>query len=237
VIEKQTTSEQTREVQDAIFRARRQIDSFEQQYARPSGSVALMAVSKTKPVAMIRAAIAAGQRDFGENYLDEALLKIAELKDEPCTWHFIGQIQSNKTASIASHFDWVHGIDREKIATRLSAQRPQELPPLDCCIQLNIDQEATKAGITPDALPALCQHISQLPRLRLRGLMCIPAPRNDLQGQRQLFNEVTRAMHNLQESFPGIDTLSMGMSGDLEAAIAEGSTMVRLGTALFGARA
>jgi len=193
VIEKQTTSEQTREVQDAIFRARRQIDSFEQQYARPSGSVALMAVSKTKPVAMIRAAIAAGQRDFGENYLDEALLKIAELKDEPC--------------------------------------------PLDCCIQLNIDQEATKAGITPDALPALCQHISQLPRLRLRGLMCIPAPRNDLQGQRQLFNEVTRAMHNLQESFPGIDTLSMGMSGDLEAAIAEGSTMVRLGTALFGARA
>ena len=154
-------------MQDAIFVVRRQIDSIEQQYARQSGSVALMAVSKTKPVAMIRAAIAAGQRDFGENYLDEALLKIAELKDEPCTWHFIGQIQSNKTASIATHFDWVHGIDREKIATRLSAQRPEELPPLDCCIQLNIDQEATKAGITPDALPALCQHTVSYTHLTL----------------------------------------------------------------------
>lgn len=225
------------DIQQAIRATRKQIAEFQQRYEHAAQDVALLAVSKTKPVELIRAAMDAGQQDFGENYLDEALTKIATIGRDACIWHFIGQIQSNKTAAIAANFDWVHGIDRTKIATRLAAQRPESAAPLNCCIQLNIDCETTKAGVQPADLPALCEHIAGLPQLNLRGLMCIPAPRDDLPGQRELFRQVTQALRNLHSSHPQLDTLSMGMSGDLEAAIAEGSTMVRIGTALFGARA
>ncbi len=224
------------QIQQAIKSIREQIDAFQQRYDSAAPDVTLLAVSKTKPVELIRAAMAAGQRDFGENYLDEALTKIETIGREACTWHFIGQIQSNKTAAIAANFDWVHGIDRDKIATRLAAQRPDSLPPLNCCIQLNIDDEDTKAGVQPEQLPDLCAHIAELPQLALRGVMCIPAPRTELDEQRALFREVTRALYDIKASYPHLDTLSMGMSGDLEAAVAEGSTLVRIGTALFGAR-
>ena len=224
-------------VQAAITQTLAQLRLYEEQHGRTPSSVALLAVSKTKPISLIKAALAAGQRDFGENYLDEALEKISKLGEEPCRWHFIGQIQSNKTALIASHFDWVHGIDREKIASRLAAQRPEHLPPLNCCIQLNIDEETSKAGVLAEQLPALCQHIMALPRLRLRGLMCIPAPRQDFEQQRTIFHAISSELNHLKSDYPELDTLSMGMSADTEAAVAEGSTMVRIGTALFGARA
>jgi len=223
-------------VQSAITQTLAQLRALEERHGRAQSSVSLLAVSKTKPSSLIKAALAAGQHDFGENYLDEALEKISELAGEPCIWHFIGQIQSNKTALISSHFDWVHGIDREKIATRLAAQRPEHLAPLNCCIQLNIDQETSKAGVLAEQLPALCQHIMTLPQLRLRGLMCIPAPRENFEQQRAIFREVCQQLNRLQAQYPDLDTLSMGMSADTEAAVAEGSTMVRIGTALFGAR-
>ncbi len=224
------------DIQKAIQATRTKIADFQQQYPDAAPEVTLLAVSKTKPVELIRAAMQAGQQDFGENYLDEALLKIETIGRDACTWHFIGQIQSNKTAAIAAGFDWVHGIDRQKIAKRLAAQRPDSLPPLNCCIQLNIDSEDTKAGVQPGELPDLCAQIAELPQLKLRGLMCIPAPRTELNEQRALFHQVTTALNDLQTRYPQLDTLSMGMSGDLEAAIAEGSTLVRIGTALFGAR-
>lgn len=215
-----------------------QLEQLQEKYGREPGSVALLAVSKTKPVTAIREAMAVGQRDFGENYVDEAVAKIDELRKESssCCWHYIGQIQSNKTRLIANYFDWVHGIDRAKIATRLSQQRDAGLPPLNCCIQLNLDREASKAGVQPHELPELCRHFSGLANLRLRGLMCIPAPRTELEEQRELFRQVASELHTLQAEFPDLDTLSMGMSADIEAAVAEGSTMVRVGTAIFGAR-
>lgn len=225
-------------VTTALQSTRQQLQELEVRYEREPGSVALLAVSKTKPVSAIHEAIAAGQRDFGENYVDEAVGKIAELNDqhEDLSWHYIGQIQSNKTRLIAANFDWVHGIDRAKIATRLSEQRDAGKPPLNCCIQLNIDLEQSKAGIVPQQLPELCQHFQTLPNLQLRGLMCIPAPRSELGEQRELFHQVARELQQLQGDFPQLDTLSMGMSADIEAAVAEGSTMVRVGTAIFGAR-
>jgi len=223
-------------VQSAITQTLAQLRVFEERHGREKSSVSLLAVSKTKPISLIKAAIAAGQRDFGENYLDEALEKIEGLAQEPCIWHFIGQIQSNKTALIASQFDWVHGIDREKIASRLAAQRPEHLAPLNCCIQLNIDEETSKAGVQAEQLPALCRHIMTLPQLKLRGLMCIPAPRQDFEKQREIFRQIRLQLDHMQSEFPELDTLSMGMSADTEAAVAEGSTMVRIGTALFGAR-
>ena len=234
----QNSSSTPESVQTAITQTLAQLRLFEERHGRTPSSVSLLAVSKTKPVSLIEAALATGQRDFGENYLDEALEKIKALADKPhpCIWHFIGQIQSNKTSLIASHFDWVHGVDREKIATRLAAQRPEHLAPLNCCIQLNIDQETSKAGVLPDQLPTLCRHIMALPQLRLRGLMCIPAPREDFEQQRAIFREINLQLNHLQTEYPQLDTLSMGMSGDTEAAVAEGSTMVRIGTALFGAR-
>ena len=195
--------------------------------------VHLLAVSKTKPAVALREAYAAGIRDFGENYLQEARAKQVELADLPLCWHFIGPIQSNKTRDIAEHFAWVHSVDRLKIAQRLSDQRPADLPPLNICIQVNVSGEASKSGCNPADLPALAAAISGLPRLKLRGLMAIPEPTEDRAEQDAAFATV----RTLQESLNmGLDTLSMGMSHDLESAIAQGATWVRIGTALFGAR-
>ncbi|EUB73318.1 protein of unknown function UPF0001 [Pseudomonas sp. GM41(2012)] len=200
---------------------------------RDADSVQLLAVSKTKPAEALREAYAAGLRDFGENYLQEALSKQLELADLPLIWHFIGPIQSNKTRAIAEHFAWVHSVDRLKIAQRLSEQRPAELPPLNICIQVNVSGEASKSGCTPADLPALANAISELPRIKLRGLMAIPEPTEDRAAQDAAF----AAVQSLQASLNlPLDTLSMGMSHDLESAIAMGATWVRIGTALFGAR-
>jgi pyridoxal phosphate enzyme (YggS family) len=183
---------------------------------------------------MIRAAASLGLSQFGENYLQEALEKMAALTDLPLTWHFIGPMQSNKTRAIAEHFDWVHSIDRLKIARRLSEQRPPHLPPLQVCLQVNVSGEASKSGVSPGALAELAAAVSELPGLRLRGLMAIPAATEDLTAQHAAFASLRRAMASLQ--MPALDTLSMGMSGDLEAAIAEGATIVRVGTDIFGPR-
>lgn len=200
---------------------------------RDENSVRLLAVSKTKPAQALRDAYAAGLRDFGENYLQEALGKQLELADLPLIWHFIGPIQSNKTRAIAEHFAWVHSVDRLKIAQRLSEQRPADLPPLNICIQVNVSGEASKSGCSPADLPELASAISALPRLKLRGLMAIPEPTEDRAAQDAAF----AAVKNLQASLNlPLDTLSMGMSHDLESAIAQGATWVRIGTALFGAR-
>jgi len=196
-------------------------------------SIHLLAVSKTKPAGALREAHAAGIRDFGENYLQEARAKQLELADLPLCWHFIGPIQSNKTRDIAEHFAWVHSVDRLKIAQRLSEQRPANLPPLNICIQVNVSGEASKSGCTPADLPALAAAISALPRLKLRGLMAIPEPTEDRAEQDAAFAQVRTLQERLNM---GLDTLSMGMSHDLESAIAQGATWVRIGTALFGAR-
>ena len=200
---------------------------------RDEHSVQLLAVSKTKPAEALREAYAAGLRDFGENYLQEALSKQLELADLPLIWHFIGPIQSNKTRAIAEHFAWVHSVDRLKIAQRLSEQRPADLPPLNICIQVNVSGEASKSGCTPADLPALANAIGELPRIKLRGLMAIPEPTEDRAAQDAAFAAVQRLQASL--NLP-LDTLSMGMSHDLESAIAMGATWVRIGTALFGAR-
>ena len=196
-------------------------------------SIHLLAVSKTKPAAALREAHAAGVRDFGENYLQEARAKQIELADLPLCWHFIGPIQSNKTRDIAEHFSWVHSVDRLKIAQRLSEQRPDGLPPLNICIQVNVSGEASKSGCAPADLPALAHAISALPRLTLRGLMAIPEPTDERAEQDAAFAKVRELQEGLNM---GLDTLSMGMSHDLESAIAQGATWVRIGTALFGAR-
>ncbi|UVL19706.1 YggS family pyridoxal phosphate-dependent enzyme [Pseudomonas sp. B21-023] len=200
---------------------------------RDPADIQLLAVSKTKPASAIREAHAAGLRHMGENYLQEALTKQQALSDLPLIWHFIGPIQSNKTKAIAEHFDWVHSVDRLKIAQRLSEQRPTELPPLNICLQVNVSGEASKSGCSPAELPALAQAVNVLPGLRLRGLMAIPEPTEDRAEQEAAF----ATLRELQAQLGlGLDTLSMGMSHDLEAAIAQGATWVRIGTALFGAR-
>ena len=203
---------------------------------RDPAAVQLLAVSKTFEAAAVRALAAAGQRAFGENYLQEALEKQARLADLTLEWHFIGPVQSNKTRAIAEHFAWVHSVDRLKIAERLSAQRPDSLPPLMVCIELNVSGEASKGGVAPAALPELAAAVSELPRLRLRGLMAIPAPTPDPDAQRGAFRQVREAYEALRAAGHALDTLSMGMSADLEAAILEGATIVRVGTALFGER-
>lgn len=195
---------------------------------RAENSVQLLAVSKTKPAQDLREAYAAGLRDFGENYLQEALGKQLELADLPLIWHFIGPIQSNKTRAIAEHFDWVHSVDRLKIAQRLSEQRPADLPPLNICIQVNVSGEASKSGCTPADLPALANAICALPRLKLRGLMAIPEPTEDRATQDAAFATVQSLQASL--NLP-LDTLSMGMSHDLESAIAQGATWVQIGRA------
>ena len=203
---------------------------------RDPDSVLLLAVSKRKPASDIRCAWQLGQKDFGENYLQEAQQKIQELKDLDISWHFIGAIQSNKTRNIAEAFDWAHCIDRVKIAQRLSTQRPANLAPLNVCIQVNIDHETSKAGIDLNELPGLAKAIHQLPGIRLRGLMAIPAPRETMLEQRAAFARLAAAMSSLQQQGIACDTLSMGMTQDMAAAIAEGSTLVRIGTAIFGER-
>lgn len=201
---------------------------------RPNGSVRLVAVSKTQPIEALMLAYQSGQRDFGENYLQEALAKQERLAHFDIAWHFIGPIQSNKTRPIAARFNWAHSVDRLKVAERLSEQRPADLPPLNICIQVNVSGEASKSGVTLDALPDLLAAVAQLPRLRLRGLMAIPAPSADPERQRQAFRVLRQAFDGLADY--GLDTLSMGMSDDLEAAVQEGSTLVRVGTAVFGPR-
>lgn len=212
------------------------IRAAEQQYGRKAGSVQLLAVSKTRPVEDLREAQRAGQTAFGENYLQDALPKIAALTNPRPQWHFIGPLQSNKTRDIAEHFDWVHSIDRLKIARRLSEQRPENLSPLSICLQVNIDNEATKSGMLPDEVPTLATQINTLPNLRLRGLMAIPSATTDFEQQRVPFRHLHELYEQLQQQGIALDTLSMGMSNDLEAAIAEGSTLVRIGTAIFGER-
>jgi len=220
-------------IADNLSALAERIDSAARAVGRDPASIQLLAVSKTKPASAIREIHAAGVRDVGENYLQEALTKQGELRDLPLIWHFIGPIQSNKTKAIAEHFDWVHSVDRLKIAQRLSEQRPAGLPPLNICLQVNVSGEDSKSGCAPADLPALANAVAALPNLRLRGLMAIPEPTEDRVEQEAAF----ASLRQLQECLDlGLDTLSMGMSHDLEAAIAQGATWVRIGTALFGAR-
>lgn len=212
------------------------IRQLERQYGREQGTVTLVAVSKTHPESAIREMAALGQTAFGENYLQEAIAKQHELDDLDLQWHFIGHIQSNKTREIAEHFDWVHGVDRAKIADRLSGQRPGHLPPINVCIQLNLEGESTKSGVAPDELPELAQQVAQLPNLKLRGLMAIPPPDNPFETQRKLFARMKSLFVALNHTGLNLDVLSMGMTDDMEAAIAEGATHIRIGTALFGPR-
>lgn len=206
------------------------------QAQRPVTDVTLLAVSKTFGPDAVREAHEAGQRAFGENYIQEAVEKIALLRELPLQWHCIGPVQSNKTRLVATHFDWVHTIDRLKIAQRLSEQRPPDLAPLQLCIQVNIDGGPTKAGVAPREVLALAEEIRQLPRLALRGLMTIPEPVEDFAAQRALHLRTRALFDQLNEAGLQLDTLSMGMTADLEAAIVAGSTMVRIGTAIFGGR-
>jgi pyridoxal phosphate enzyme (YggS family) len=206
------------------------------QAQRPVTDVTLLAVSKTFGPEAVREAHEAGQRAFGENYIQEAVEKIALLRELPLQWHCIGPVQSNKTRLVATHFDWVHTIDRLKIAQRLSQQRPPELAPLQVCLQVNIDGGPTKAGVAPKEVLALAGEIRKLPRLVLRGLMTIPEPAADFAAQRALHLRTRALFDQLNEAGLQLDTLSMGMTADLEAAIAAGSTMVRIGTAIFGGR-
>ncbi len=205
-------------------------------YGRAPESVQLLAVSKTRPASDIRAALVAGQRWFGESYLQEALAKIRELSDSEAQWHFIGRIQSNKTSDIAQHFDWVHGLASARHAQRLNDQRPDERPPLNVCLQVNLSGEATKSGVTPGAVAELIAQVRELPRLRLCGLMTLPAPAEQFEQQRAPFRALRELRDRLATPALPLETLSMGMSDDLEAAIAEGATIVRIGTALFGPR-
>ncbi len=224
----------TKMIAQRLKQIRSQIWHAELACNRKPGSVLLLAVSKTKPAEDIAYAYQAGQRHFGENYLQEALKKQQELGAFDITWHFIGPIQSNKTKALATHFDWIHSVDSLKIAKRLSEQRPAHLPPLNICLQVNISDEQSKSGITLTELPHLVESVSELPNLNLRGVMAIPAPQDDFEQQRQPYKRLYQAVAELNN--PKLDTFSFGMTGDLKAAIAEGSTIVRIGTALFGER-
>lgn len=204
--------------------------------ARDPAEICLLAVSKTFGATTVRDMAACGQREFGENYVQEALDKQAALRDLPLVWHFIGPIQSNKTRAIAEKFSWVHGVDRLKIAERLSAQRPPGLPPLQVCIEVNVSGEASKSGVAPADLARLASAVAALPDLQLRGLMAIPAPTIDEAAQRAAFRRLREQRDTLRAHGHILDTLSMGMSDDLDAAILEGATLVRIGTALFGKR-
>jgi PLP dependent protein len=203
---------------------------------RPVDGVTLVAVSKQQSSAAIRLAAAAGQRDFGENYLQEALPKIAQLTDLDLTWHYIGQLQSNKTRSVAECFSWAHTVDRLKVAERLNEQRPADAAPLNVCVQIKLADEPGKGGVPESEVLGLAERIAVLPRLRLRGLMCIPPPHARYSDQFQDFDRCRKLLLQLQLRHPALDTLSMGMSADLEAAVAAGATIVRVGTAIFGER-
>jgi len=203
---------------------------------RSAQSVTLLAVGKAQPLERLAAAAAAGVQDFGENYLEEARAKIAALQDRTLTWHFIGRLQSNKTRPIAEAFAWVHTLDRLKVAERLAAQRPFHAPPLNVCLQVNLAGETSKGGVAPQELPALAAAVAALPRLKLRGLMCLPPPEQERARQRYWFAQLRMHLERLNGAGAALDTLSMGMSDDFEAAILEGATIVRLGTVLFGPR-
>ncbi len=215
-----------------------QIRTFERRYGRPPGSVELLAVSKTKPACDVAEAFRAGQRAFGENHLQDALVKL----DDPALaaldieWHFIGPLQSNKTRAVAERFAWLHSLDRLKVARRLDEQRPASLPPLQVCIQVKLSEEATKSGLAPAQVADFAAQLRAFPRLRLRGLMTLPAPSHDLARQRQPFRALRDLLQELRAGGHELDTLSMGMTEDMEAAIAEGATWVRIGTAVFGPR-
>jgi len=212
------------------------IRTLEAKYGRPQNSVRLLAVSKKKSKEHILRAVNSGIFDFGENYAQEALEKIEALKDYKLTWHYIGPIQSNKAAKIAQNFDWVQSLDREKIALKLNENRGSKHSVLNICIQVNLSKESTKSGVAINQAEDLCGLVEKLPNLNLRGLMAIPAPESNFKLQRDKFREISNKFNELKKTYPSIDVLSIGMSNDYEAAIAEGSTMVRLGTALFGAR-
>lgn len=229
------TASNMADIETNLAAVRARIAAAARAAGRPEGAVRLLAVSKTFDDEAIRAAHAAGQREFGESYVQEALAKRAALHELPLVWHFIGPLQSNKTRAVAETFDWVHGVDREKIAARLSEQRPAALPPLQVCVQVNISSEASKSGCRPEEAADLCAAVAALPRLALRGLMAIPAPAAGGSDPRAAFRALRELYESLQASF-ALDTLSAGMSDDLEAAIAEGSTLVRVGTAIFGGR-
>ncbi|MAC70413.1 MAG: YggS family pyridoxal phosphate-dependent enzyme [Gammaproteobacteria bacterium] len=225
------------DVAENIRAASQKIRALEQEYGRPEGAVSLLAASKRQSIAKIREAAAAGLLNIGENYLQEALDKKPELADLPqLVWHFIGPIQSNKTRGIAETFDWVHSVDRAKIAKRLNDQRPAGKGPLNVCVQVKLSAEESKSGTKSSEASELCQQIAELPNLTLRGLMAIPAATDDEAAQHRAFSIMAYLCQSLQTSHPDMDTLSMGMSNDYAAAIAEGSTMIRLGTALFGPR-
>jgi pyridoxal phosphate enzyme (YggS family) len=219
-----------------VAAVRSRIERSAQAAGRDPGSITLIAVSKAQSAELMRRVATAGVTDFGENYLQEAIPKMDALASLGLRWHFIGGIQSNKTRVIAERFDWVHSIDRLGVARRLAEQRPFHAPPLNVCIQVALSAEERKGGVAPEGLAELAAGIAALPRLRLRGLMCIPAPQTDAQAQRATFARLRGARDALNRGGAGLDTLSMGMSADFEAAIAEGATCVRIGTALFGAR-
>ena len=223
-------------LRERLQRVRWDIEEAEQECGREPGSVKLLAVSKTRDVADILSLAQLGATDFGENYVQEAQAKIEQLSELPITWHFIGPIQSNKTRQIAGCFDWVHSVDRIKIASRLNAARPPDMPPLNICLQVNIDAESSKSGVEPGEVQQLAEQVLPLTRLKLRGLMGMPAPVDDFATQRRAFMRLRHLQEQLMDSGFQLDTLSMGTTHDLRAAIAEGATTVRIGTALFGPR-
>jgi pyridoxal phosphate enzyme (YggS family) len=229
-------SETETTIATALAGVLQRIRNAEERYTRAAGSVQLLAVSKQQPASAIRAAYAAGQLRFGENYMQEALPKIADLAALDCEWHFIGPLQSNKSRHVAQHFAWLHTLDRLQLAQRLSEQRAPGRPELNVCLQVNISAQRTKAGVAAEDVMDLAKSVQRLPNLRLRGLMALPAPAEGLDAQRKPFAALRELLHQLQDAGLPCDTLSMGMSGDLEAAIAEGATIVRIGTAVFGAR-
>ena len=233
---KNTGKSTEKDIFAALAQIRQRISDAERRFNREPDSVQLLAVSKTKPVTDVQAAINAGQVCFAENYIQEAVDKIMLLNNAQLIWHFIGSIQSNKTREIAQYFQWVHTINRIKVARRLSEQRPDHLPPLNVCLQINISGETSKSGISPFELKQLADDCSSLPNIKIRGLMAMPAQVSDFEKQRAPFRELRLLLIELQAKHPGLDTLSMGTTHDLEAAIAEGATMVRIGTAIFGAR-
>ena len=222
-------TENFRKIQDLLAKA--MVEA-----GRAPEQIRLLAVSKKKPADAVLEAYSAGQRDFGENFVQEGLEKIAAVDRDDAMWHFIGRLQSNKTKAVSRHFQWVHTIDRLKIARRLSAQRPPDAADLNVCIEVNIDSEDNKSGVAPDEVGDLAAAVTELPRLKLRGLMCLPAIRTDFEEQRRPFSALRTLMESLNESGLQMDTLSMGMTADYAAAIREGATIVRIGTALFGAR-
>jgi pyridoxal phosphate enzyme (YggS family) len=224
------------DIEERLRAIHQRIELCAQACHRDKNEIQLLAVSKTRPVSEIRVAMACGQHHFGENYLQEAQAKIAALRGEPICWHFIGPIQANKTRAIANSFDWVHSVDRLKVARRLSEQRDPDKPPLNICLQVNVAAEPSKAGLSPNDVSAVANEVAALERLHLRGLMAIPRATPDVGEQRLQFRQLRYLLQHLQLEIPDLDTLSMGMSDDLEAAIMEGATWLRIGTAIFGPR-